>query len=146
MTKNVIPAKTARMLRRVVKHILAEPARYDQGIILDKGMPGEVYGLVGILPRAKVQKYPECGIIGCLGGWVATIYGKRQMDNALEFAEQVLGLTYHQAKCLFADAAYAAYGQGWPEEFVERYKEAKTLRQRALVMQERVEYFIKTGE
>lgn len=130
---NVIGRKEAAILRKAVKHIKAVPARYDQNAVLEYSLKGEKWG-----PK---QKFPECGTIGCLAGWISVL--EKQEDGFLgriDFVTKLLGLSIKQECALFGSHI------NWPSKFEEAYENAKTLKQRTKVLEERVNYFIKTGE
>lgn len=104
MAKNAMPkskAKTAYgLLSEIRKLILEEPKRYDQTGWLTRG-------------RSATCIYrdfaPQCGTVGCVGGWVEAL--KRREAGV------VLGLDWEQQEELFAARAagdrYAATSDGW---------------------------------
>lgn len=120
-----------RLLRRIQKHILAEPKRYNQNDIVSTGKPGEAYSFA--------WRFPACGTIACIGGWAAVLSsGGRHED--LEYGARALGLTVDQRARLFS----ATGNGGWPDKFDIAYTNAKTPQGRARVGARRIEHFIKT--
>lgn len=147
--KNVVPAKGAKLLRMVAKHILAEPRRYDQNQIISFGEAGTYY--------EDGSVYPACGTIACIGGWLEILTSKKKdkrdcIHTAMNFGRlaKLLGVTLEQLYCLTAythttpyDGAEVVYV--WPEKFRKAYEKAQTAKTRAKIANERIEYFIKTG-
>jgi hypothetical protein len=123
--KNAIPAKGVRLLRKVAKHILAEPECYDQNTIVLMGNP--------------------CGTVACIGGRLSILTNTplTEGDN-LDFDSLVpkIGVTHRQLwnLCQFT------YSDGWPRSFRNAYNKAKTPETRAKIAAARIEHFIKTGE
>ncbi len=138
-TKDAVSPKVARMLRKVIAHILDEPLRYDQDEVLVYQEPGEsfFYTIIG------ERKVPQCGTIGCLAGWVTALsLSKKKAEEVdpIKFAANKLGLSGYQRNSLFGGVF------SWPEQFADAYHRAKTPLQVARVAAKRVEHFIKTGE
>jgi hypothetical protein len=138
-TRNAIGAEAARLLRRVVRHIKAEPLRYDQDETLIKVAPGEdfYYTNFGYRPA------PACGTVGCLAGWVAALTlpkEKARTVNPIKYASLKLGLDEGQERRLFGSIC------DWPNKFHQAYYRAKTPAKVAKVAGDRVEYFIKHGK
>lgn len=127
-----------KLLRKIQRHILAEPRRYDQNAIFTRGLtPGDIY--------EEGHVVPSCGTIACIGGWAGALSKQKRptdwnnYENTLRFAQRVLRLDDRQATRLFAGT-----GGGWPERFDTAYEKAKTPRGRALVAVRRIDHFIKT--
>jgi hypothetical protein len=136
--KNVVGPKGARLLRRVAKHILADPLRYEQDYMIEHGAPGELLedGLI----------VPKCGTIACIGGWLAILNAKnpkRVKTFNVRTLATVLGVTRKQVFRLIAFTWTST--NGWPARFSNRYKEAGTAKQKAKVAVQRIEHFIRTG-
>jgi hypothetical protein len=137
--KNFVGAKGARLLRRVAKHILAEPRRYNQNDIISRGQPGEPY-------IDDLHTFPKCGTVACIGGWINILTMKRlpsETDLHKRHLARVLGVPRKNLAHLVAgiDA-----WDGWPQELNNAYDAASTPRERAKVAAARIEHFIKTGE
>lgn len=120
-----------KLLRKVKKHILEEPRRYDQDATVCTSQPGS--------PYEGKHVYPACGTIACIGGWALVLSGKKNSSD-LGIARQLLDLDYEQADRLFGGIG----GGNWPELFDNAYLKAKTLRGRVRVAARRIEHFIKT--
>jgi hypothetical protein len=142
--KNAIPAKGARLLRKVAKHILAEPARYNQNTTVVKGREGDIAFHI----NDKAQRFPECGTIACIGGW-ASIMGRVPLANygGLHFRKLAvaLGVHYNAVDRLCEYTRYTGQA-GWPSSFRNAYNKAKTPKSRAKIAAARIEHFIKFGE
>jgi hypothetical protein len=142
--KNFVGPKGARLLRRVAKHILAEPLRYNQDAIIERGEPGYVlYDLQG-------QIVPQCGTIACIGGWMALLSAdnpKRVRSFSVPKLKRALELPRGETDRVFRLIAYTwTEHYGWPPQFRNAYNNAATPMKKAQIAHQRIEHFIKTGE
>lgn len=150
--KNFLNARQAQILRRVVRHIKREPARYDQSSLIEKGKPGSDYydisacGGIGAeqSPISSHRTFPDCGTVGCIAGWITILYAPHSRVDAVDFASKLLRLDESSAERLFSAVPMVGW-TGWSEPYLSMYRNAKTLKQRARVLELRVEFFIKTG-
>jgi hypothetical protein len=138
--RNFVGAKGARLLRKVARHILAEPMRYNQNDIISRGKPGQPY-------RAREHwMYPACGTVACIGGWL-DIFTMKKLPKIPNLNNRriakVLGIPPHHVRALVAGIGAI---DGWPKEFEQAYLDAKTPRGRAIAADLRIKHFIKTGE
>src|SRR5689334_3520416 len=102
-----------RLLRKIQKHILAVPQRFDMTVWASDGLtPGmeRIYDPWGAGVEIK-DTVPECGTVCCIGGWAETLTGTDDADAAL-------GLRWDQSERLF-------YCSQWPPSFKRRYDKAK---------------------
>lgn len=129
-----------RLLRKVKRHILDEPRRYDQNGILSTGLePSTIYR-----QGERQWRVPSCGTVACIGGWAFILApGTKPPEMDFDFAQNALGLTGKQRDRLFAAASDLNIGY-WPEKFVRAYQSAKSPAARASVAAERIEHFIAT--
>jgi hypothetical protein len=99
-------AKTAYgLLSEICKLIVEEPLRYYQGDWIRR----EGDNLSCFLPA---KKYPSCGTVGCVAGWVATLKRRHFSDIQTEsIAQKVLGLSGDQTIELFSGSAVSGVGQ-----------------------------------
>jgi hypothetical protein len=138
--RNVVGAKGARLLRRVGRHILAEPLRYNQDCIIEHGEAGEMLYDVR-------QTVPACGTVACIGGWLALLMApnpRRVHTFNVHKLALLLGVEREQ---VFRLIAYThTIDGGWPDKFRYAYQDAVTPLQKARVANKRIEHFIKTGE
>lgn len=110
-----------RLLRKVKKHILEEPRRFQ----MSEGL-----------------RFADEGTVGCIAGWTCVL-GDRKVDwsertdwtDVRDRARALIGIENHTV--LFRVSC-------WPEPFSTRYVNAKTTRTRAKIAAERIEHFIKT--
>lgn len=138
---NFVKAEGARLLRRVVKHILEVPARYYQDIWVKKGEPGS-HTFLGLFADDNAPvKFPECGTVACLGAWINQLTGAktRKQQYSLVRACRKIGVSPNDANVLFGMAS------SWPEPFRSQWENANTSLKQAHIAQRRVEHFIKTG-
>jgi hypothetical protein len=135
-----------KLLRKIQRHILAEPKRYAQDTVITRGKAGDIFGVEYEVGR---HLFPECGTVACLGGW-AELLSKDQRPrgvSTLEFARKILGLTEDESARLFSginEEMYIGIGRSWPKQYETAYMNAKTLRGRAHVAVRRIDHFIKT--
>jgi len=137
--KNAVSVEAAGWLRKAVKHILAEPRRYDQDRTLMKVEPGKQFYYTTI----GAYKAPACGTVGCLAGWVTALslpLDESMRVEPVSYASDKLGLNPYQRDTLFGVV------ERWPTKYSDQYCAAKTPKQVARVAARRVEHFIKTGE
>jgi hypothetical protein len=121
------------LLARVRAHILEEPRRFRMERYV--ATPG-YYDL-------PAEQSPPCGTVACIAGWAVAItdglnsitgpdaYGKIE-GRALE----LLGL---EESSLF-------YHTCWPDEFCDRYENARTPQERAEVAADYINHIIETGK
>ena len=125
------------LLRKVQKHILEEPKRFDMSTFAEWVM-GSKYA-------------PTCGTTACIAGW-AVFLGKNvtlsaetvrmTWTNALGFedaARELLGINRLQAEKLF-------YSFEWPQPYRQRFDEARTFKGKAEAAADRIEHLIGTGQ
>lgn len=112
-----------RILRRAVEHIKAEPKRLNMGTWLSP------------------SNTSPCGTVGCLFGWVVMLEEpKHQNATIYSSAQELLQLDDLQA----GNLALVGY---WPKPLRVKYRNrGNTPRQRANILGQRVEHFIRTGE
>lgn len=138
--KNAITGAPARLLRRVAKHILAEPKRFamswwhatgESGKPLTNGMFDEEN-----IPQLIV---PECGTVACIAGWAVVLND----GNGNYSAEEI----HKRAKELLGDQADdKLFGTcNWPNGLGRRYDHSKTRKGKATVAAARINHYIKTG-
>lgn len=129
-----------KLLRKIQKHILAEPKRYDQDRWLLTGKDIDDY--------VPARQIPACRTVGCIAGWACVLSNKplARKFEAGDIAKTLLGLDDSQAKKLFSPV-YNLFGDPsqWPAKFVDAYQNAKTATGRARVASRRIDHFIKTG-
>ena len=118
-----------RLLRKVAKHILAEPKRLDMETIADKVEGG--------------RDSPPCGTVGCIAGWACMLTGSSVNHADWEKGKRLIDLDSDQAYRLF-DYPLGWSSDGWPAKFSKPYVAAKAARQRARIAVARIEHFIKT--
>lgn len=126
-----------KLLRRVERHILKEPKRYEQNAVIDVGTPNT--------ESEFNRRYPACGTIACIGGWITVLTTKKPLKPGTHYLRfrkmaRLLRVTEEQVIRL----CEYTWGTGWPEQFLKAYKKAKTPRQKAKVAVRRIEHFIAT--
>jgi hypothetical protein len=112
-----------RLLRKIQKHILAEPKRVRMEVIATED---------------------DCGTVGCIGGWAAILSNKKP-DKFGDFktACRLLGVPLPTTLCgIYQHQLF--FTHNWPEKFRNAYQTAKTKRGEARVVARRIEHFIKT--
>lgn len=135
---------TIALLQRIKEHIMEEPRRLDMNhIMIDLTKKGDHGTRWWQLVHTEADE-PPCGTVGCISGW-ATYLTTGQKATTLNNGKRALKLDGDQADRLFAEPRYTETHLGWPKNFADRYMEARTPRERAVVTCERIDHFIKTG-
>lgn len=119
-----------RLLRRVAKHISAEPKRLRMAMIASS-----------VDPSGKDS--PPCGTVGCIAGWACLLSGASADEATWGKGQDLLGLDFDESFRLF-DFPAGGTDDGWPKEFNEQYIKAKTRSAKVNVAVARIEHFIKT--
>ncbi len=125
-----------RLVRKIIRHILAEPLRYWQKWTIHTGTPGELIG------GCCGQRFAKCGTVACIGGWAYILsttrprlsqYGRgwrgERSRTLLDKGGKALGLSdYHQSILFSGSPSY-----DWPQPYARQYDAATTSRARARV-------------
>lgn len=119
-----------RLLRRIQKHVLAEPRRLQMAEFVEKGAPGE-----RIYSDGMLTEIPACGTTACIAGWACLLSNAKRIRNYGSRAAKLLGITRVQGSILF-------FTSGWPDQLAERYQGASTKAAQAEVLKERIDHFI----
>lgn len=153
-----VSEKTAKILRRVTKHILASPKRLVMGNWVETKTTYNSWFNDEIRDGSE---YASCGTAACIAGWTVLLtsvknkkfknfVNKREHKHTYfdweRAAGKKLGITEEQATRLF-------HVENWPRQFGRRFKMRGdemelSLKQRtanAKAAAERIEYFIATG-
>ena len=118
-----------RLVRKIIRHILAEPLRYWQQKVIDTGAPGELIGGSG------GQRFAECGTVACIGGWaylLSTTRPRLKWSSTLLLLDKggkALGLSAYHQNILFSGSPR----REWPQPYARQYEAATTSRARARV-------------
>lgn len=125
-----------KLLRKIQKHILEEPLRYDQFSSIDTD-PVSI--------RQTNGDVPACGTMACIAGWAYLLGAKNKNKDVDIFstAQKLLRISKSERMRLFC-APYYFGGVGWPLMFERAYKKAETPAERAQVAFDRIDLFIKT--
>jgi len=111
------------LMRKVIEHVLLEPAAYDQSI------------------AAVTDSRNICGVSACLAGSAAIIDGRVTLVELLDCihpkeilarAQIAFGFTDEEAEIVFTGDPVT----GWPEEFGNRWMETDTLDNGAATQQQ----------
>lgn len=135
--KPKLSAKAVKLLRKVEKHILAEPKRFYMG------WWGTHYSKDTV---EESDALPPCGTVACIAGWASilalpkgTLPTPRFIDSlCAEKGQEVLELTISQSCRLF-------HVDSWPSAFNPAgYSQLEKQKQAELAVA-RIEHFIATG-
>lgn len=126
------PKLNVRLLRRVKRHILAEPKRLLMAAYVMRGTPRKKFD-----GDNGQQSFPQCGTVGCIAGWACLLSGNGEEQNAFDPAAALLNLT---------DPSKLFFEGSWPLPFADQYQLAKTPAKRAKIAAARIEHLITTGE
>lgn len=128
-----------KLLRKIQKHILAEPLRFNmrwwkwQGIELERKVAEGVHPAV-----------PPCGTVACIAGWAQELEAPKSRRNTASHATILLGLTFDQSMRLFTLPSHDPLPGEWPKKFARAYLSARTPRGRASAAVRRIDHFIAT--
>lgn len=168
--KIIAKATTVKWLRKVEEAILEEPKR----LIMDVwGCPyGEHAASIylSLSPDTEINApKPACGTVGCIAGHVLMVSpaGRKYLDfktiqvngkdaiqvvedfpsDTSEIAANILKITEDQSRMLFSppfvhDGIFT--DNHWPRIFEEAYSKARTAKQRANVVVNRIESFLES--
>lgn len=125
------PKLNVKLLRKIQKHILQEPKRYDQNVWFERKNP------------QHDPSFAPCGTMACIGGWAQSLSSKRGLvEPSFDKARRLLGLECDQAARLL-DSVSQSYC-AWPAKFSKAYLKAKTRAGKARVAVRRIDHFIAT--
>lgn len=128
-----------KLLRKVAKHILAEPRRLLMRTwILEKSDRVMAIRYGGRSARST-RPFAKCGTAACISGWACIVSGRREEAKESSFMDigmELLGIDYPQAHRLFGP-------ENWPKKFRPGLKDDGK-KSTAKVAAARIEHFIKT--
>jgi hypothetical protein len=151
------------LLLKVRKHILAKPSRLRMStwIVdlerLEKDRDTQHLASLTKVNKRKAftfknnefwnepanQAVPDCGTVGCIAGWTCILAGFQTMESLnycgpAKKARELLDISISEANVLF-------YITEWPSPFKDRYLSpaTKTAKQRAKIVADRIDHFIK---
>jgi len=130
-----------RLLRKIQKHILEEPKRFKMSSWVTRKEDGNETAYDTEVANVKEWKFAKCGTAACIGGWAIILSGKleraRDTCNYGRMAGKLLEIDHPSENLLFGLCS-------WPEEYRDKFVNAKTLRARAQAAVARIDHFIKT--
>lgn len=128
------------LLRKIQKHILAEPERFAMSWWCGTGDPGKPL-LDDSFGESNIDALiaPECGTVACIAGWAVLLSdGKDGIYSSRYIQERAWELLGEKAeRRLFHTCK-------WPGKFANRYEKAKTRKGKAQAAASRIDHFIKT--
>ena len=131
-----------RLLRRIQKHILEEPRRFQMGAaVIRAGNPKQWKLIAPTFAHDASKTMPPCGTAACIAGWADILSGGS--GNGWTVRERA-------ATKLGVPAGFSWLGHplfddnSWPQPFRTRYRAAKTPQARAKIAAQRIDHFIKT--
>ncbi len=131
-------AKT--ILRKVAKHILAEPKRLNMADwIIRKRIPKQKQH-DGFAGNIKEYGFARCNTAACIAGWIMLLYDGKNADavSASIRAREILGLDlYTGGHDLFAVDT-------WDQPYQSKYMESTTVLDKAKVAAAYINHYIKT--
>jgi hypothetical protein len=120
-----------RLLLRVKKHILEEPARLHMADWIRRRRTDASSG------RALTHDYPSCGTAACIGGWAIILSKKRPSVDIFGQAARILGLETDAAQDLFVVSH-------WPTKFLAGASDDGK-QKTAEIVAKRIDHFIQFG-
>lgn len=132
-----------KLLRRIKRHILAQPKRFLMShSIIKANSQKEWRGNIQWAPEASKIR-PPCGTAACIAGWAVLLTkGSAEVDSVRYEAAMALGVEVEER---WTDHTLF-YAPRWPKPFAAQYESATKPAQRAKIAAARIEWLIKTGE
>jgi hypothetical protein len=132
-----------KLLRKIQKHILAEPKRFIMDTWIRRGQPGQDL----MIPDAGLPSVviPACGTAACIGGWALKLSGIRLAKNTpvAKRAKALLGIEPQNDRDSWPEDRLFVTDE-WPREFYVRFEKSRNLQERAQIACERIDHFIAT--
>lgn len=131
------------LLLRVKKHILQKPTRLRMSSWLCSKGEREIIGGKFIFGEPgwgepDKQTVPSCGTVGCIAGWTVMLAGdKDAIESKKKQATRLLDLEDYSSEKLF-------YVTSWPSKLQDAYMHSKNQRERAKIVGQVIDLFIKT--
>lgn len=133
MSNNSVNVK---LLRRIKKHILEEPKRFDMQFIR--------HPLIGI-QKAKI---PACGTVCCIAGWAIKLTYPASTPNGMFWENAIkepVGLRLAENLICGRDVDRLFFTNQWPEALEIPYSRAKTPLQKAKAGAAAIDSYIKAN-
>jgi hypothetical protein len=135
-----------KLLRRIQKHILAEPKRFRMLDWIEKQTATDPTYIADDSERVS---FPKCGTVACIGGWAVLLSKKKPSRTHYEGfrAAKLLGLNRphgHLDRVRSTDSERLFFTEAWPIDFSMKFNRAKTPEDRARIAAKRIDHFIKT--
>lgn len=167
--KYAVSPKVVKLVRKVQKHILEEPKRFDMGewgrSVNHIWKPEPLFE--GSSKEAKrihkqdmkdykteVSQFPACGTTACIAGW-AVILENPKKDKEGHYVIPSVDIPSRAAKLFeFGDACYAGqlfFSDSWPQPFFTQWadedaKDNPSKKKLAKIAVARLEHYITTGQ
>lgn len=124
-----------RLLRRIAKHIAAEPRRFQMGewIYRKEEFPAKLFPEYSHRNEPTMHRFAPCGTAACIGGWAEILAGVGKPGKPL---------SSHQA--IGGDTPALFNVDNWPSQFAQPYLDAATPAKRVRIAVKRIEHFIAT--
>lgn len=127
-----------KLLRKVAKHILAEPKRFVMWTWMREKGAG-AYDFTSDASDNRPVPFAKCGTAACIAGWTCILSGDSSPRDFETRAADLLNINDTKAKRLFLLDM-------WPVKFRAPYRKAVSQRAFVKIAANRIEHFIKTGE
>lgn len=130
-----------KLLRKVKKHILAEPRRFvmwtwkstkEDNIERRNTFTSDA-------SDNRQVKFAKCGTAACIAGWACILSKKEEPADFRVTAQRLLKIGYRDGESLFSV-------DSWPDEFRKAYQKSVTQPALVKIADARIEHFIKTGK
>lgn len=129
-----------KLLRKVKRHILAEPKRFVMWTWMAKKADARTFNkFTSDAHDNRSVSFAKCGTAACIAGWTCILAGDGDPDDFEATAGGFLEINDAQRKRLFAL-------DSWPTKFRAAYEKAVSQRTFVRIAAQRIEHFIKTGE
>ncbi len=135
-----------KLLRKVKKHILAEPKRFVMWALVQRKDETQLQFMSDGLGDAFVDFAP-CGTAACIAGWTVLLEDgmktKKKDSRIWSRAAKLLGLDDRWRKGEAPQTSKLFETGEWPKKLEARYNRAKTQKTRVKIAAERIDQFIK---
>lgn len=150
-----MPQKTTlniELFKKIKKHIKARPARLRMDNWLRTGdAKSEYHNSMPGYGEPDRFKLPECGTVGCIAGW-AYVLARPDLEKDPNFKLSLrsggsINIASYGAKDLGITQGIKPfelfYVDYWPQPWVDNYRNAKTQKERAKIVCEIIDEFIR---
>lgn len=136
-----------KLLRKIQKHILAEPKRFIMGdFIVRRSDRDEMVESDGL-----TTPFAACDTAACIAGWACLLSDRNPLTGFAKLGAELLGIEYIDPDSVdeedvvpICESDRLFYTSTWPEEFARPFHSAKTREEKAAIAVQRIDHFLAT--